>query len=127
MERRRERFMIINTWQQIEDPEKNILGFEINERARHTTIKDTRIKWNKKSKNSTLIYKSLIIFLAGLLYINVEFLLFLFHFILVSFIVLCLSLLFVSNPNKFFSGSSICCHVLIIMYLSLLFSMLYKL
>ena len=50
--------MIINTWQQIEDPEKNLLGFEINERARHRTIKDTRIKWNKKSKNSTLIYNS---------------------------------------------------------------------
>merc|ERR1712101_83747 len=62
--------------------------------------------------------KSLIIFLAGLLYIRVEFLLFLFHFILVSFIVLCLALSFVSNPNKFFSGSSICCHALIIMYLS---------
>ena len=58
MERRRERYMIINTWQQIEDPEKNILGFELNERARHRTIKDTRIKWNKKSKNSTLIYNS---------------------------------------------------------------------
>ena len=50
--------MIINTWQQIEDPEKNILGFELNERARHRTIKDTRVKWNKKSKNSTLIYNS---------------------------------------------------------------------
>ena len=43
---RRERYMIINTWQQIEDPEKNILGFEMNKRARHRTIKDTRIKWN---------------------------------------------------------------------------------
>ena len=50
--------MIINAWQQIEDPEKNLLGFETNERARHRTIKDTRIKWNKKSKNSTLIYNS---------------------------------------------------------------------
>ena len=55
---RRERYMIINTWQQIEDLEKNLLGFEMNERARHRTIKDTRIKWNKKSKNSTLIYNS---------------------------------------------------------------------
>ena len=50
--------MIINAWQQIEDPEKNLLGFETNKRARHRTIKDTRIKWNKKSKNSTLIYNS---------------------------------------------------------------------
>ena len=58
MERRRERYMIINAWQQLEDPEKNLLGFETNERARHRTIKDTRIKWNKKSKNSTLIYNS---------------------------------------------------------------------
>ena len=49
--------MIFNTWQQIEDPEKNILGFEMK-RARHRTINDTRIKWNKKSKNSTLIYDS---------------------------------------------------------------------
>ena len=55
---RRERYMIINTWQQIEDPGKNIMGFEINERARYRTIKDTRIKWNKKSKNSTLIFNS---------------------------------------------------------------------
>ena len=38
MERKRERYMIINTWQQIEAPEKNLLGFEINERARHRTI-----------------------------------------------------------------------------------------
>ena len=58
MERRREIYMIINTWQQIEDPEKNLLGFETNKRVRHRTIKDTRIKWNKKSKNSTLIYNS---------------------------------------------------------------------
>merc|ERR1712215_428808 len=61
-----------------------------------------------------------------IIYINVEFLLFLFHFTLVSFIVLCLALSFNSNPNMFFSGSSNCCHVLIIMYLSLLLSMLYK-
>ena len=56
IERRRERYMIINTWQQIEDPKKNIMGFEMNERARYRTIKDTRIKWNKKSKNSMLIF-----------------------------------------------------------------------
>ena len=46
----------LNSWQQIEDPEKNIMGFEMNERARFRTIKDTRIKWNKKSKNSMLIF-----------------------------------------------------------------------
>ena len=50
MEGRRERYMIINTWQQIEDPEKNILGFETNERARYRSIKDTRMKWSKKAK-----------------------------------------------------------------------------
>ena len=48
--------MIINTWQQIEDPEKNIMGFEMNERARYRTIKDTRVKWNRKIKNSMLIF-----------------------------------------------------------------------
>ena len=55
MERRE---MYDNTWQQIEDPEKNLMGFEMNERARYRTIKDTRIKWNRKSKNSTLIFNS---------------------------------------------------------------------
>ena len=50
--------MIINTCQQIEGPEKNIMGFEMTERARHRTIKDLRIKWSKKSKNSMLIYNS---------------------------------------------------------------------
>ena len=28
---REERYMIINTWQQIEDPEMNLMGFEMNE------------------------------------------------------------------------------------------------
>ena len=37
MERRRERYMIINTWQQIEDPEKKIMGFEMNERLNLTS------------------------------------------------------------------------------------------
>ena len=58
MERRRERYMIINAWQQIEDEGKNIMGFETSERARYRKIKDTRIKWSKKSENSTIIYNS---------------------------------------------------------------------
>ena len=39
MERRRERYMIINAWQQIEDEEKNIMGFELSERERYRKIK----------------------------------------------------------------------------------------
>ena len=50
--------MIVNTWQQIEAPEKNLMGFEMNERASHRTIKDTRIKWSRKIKNDMLIYNS---------------------------------------------------------------------
>ncbi|CAL4086581.1 unnamed protein product, partial [Meganyctiphanes norvegica] len=33
-------------------------GFEMNERARHRTIKATRVKWNKNSKNSSMIFNS---------------------------------------------------------------------
>ena len=51
-------YMIINAWQQIEDERKNIMGFETSERARHRTIKDIRIKWSKKSENSTIIHNS---------------------------------------------------------------------
>ena len=58
LERRRERYMIINTWQQIEGQRENIMGFEINGRARHRTIKETRVKWNRSSKNSSIIYNS---------------------------------------------------------------------
>ena len=50
--------MIINAWQQIEDEGKNIMGFEMSERARYRTIIDTRIKWSKKNENSTIIYNS---------------------------------------------------------------------
>ena len=50
--------MIINAWQQIEDEGKNIMGFETSERARYRTIKDTRIKWSRKSENSTIIHNS---------------------------------------------------------------------
>ena len=50
--------MIINAWQQIKDEGKNIMAFEASERARYRTIKDTRIKWNRKSKNSMLIFNS---------------------------------------------------------------------
>merc|ERR1712236_49133 len=46
MERRRERYMIINTWQQIEDEEKNIMGFELSKSERYRKIKDTRVKWS---------------------------------------------------------------------------------
>ena len=35
MERRRERYMIINAWQQIEDEEKNIMGFELSKSERY--------------------------------------------------------------------------------------------
>ena len=58
MERRRERYMIINAWQQVEEQRENIMGFEMNERARHRTIKDTRVKWNRNSKNSTIVHNS---------------------------------------------------------------------
>ena len=58
MERRGERYMIINAWQQIEDEGKNIMEFEASERARYRTMKDKRIKWSKKSENSMIIYNS---------------------------------------------------------------------
>ena len=58
LERRRERYMILNTWQQIEGQKENLMGFEMNERARHRTIKATRVKWNKNSKNSSMIFNS---------------------------------------------------------------------
>merc|ERR1712106_621675 len=58
LERRRERYMILNTWQQIEGQRDNIMSFEINERARHRTIKATRVKWNRHSKNSSVIFNS---------------------------------------------------------------------
>ena len=50
--------MIMNTWQQIEGQRENMMGFEINERARHRTIKATRIKWNRNSKNSSVVFIS---------------------------------------------------------------------
>ena len=34
------------------------MGFETSERARYRKLKDTRIKWSKKSENSTIIYNS---------------------------------------------------------------------
>ena len=58
MERRRERYMIINAWQHIEDQGKKLMGFEMNERARHRTIKNSQVKWSKKSKNSMIIDNS---------------------------------------------------------------------
>ena len=58
LERRRERYMIINTWQQIEGQRENMMKFEINERSRHRTIKATRIKLKKNSKKSSMIYNS---------------------------------------------------------------------
>ena len=30
----KKRYMIINTWQKIDDPENNLMGFEINKRAK---------------------------------------------------------------------------------------------
>ena len=50
--------MIINAWQQIEGQKENMMGFEINKRARHRIIKEARVKWNKNSKNSKVIYNS---------------------------------------------------------------------
>ena len=58
LERRRERYMILNTWQQIEGLRENLMGFEINERSRHRTIKSTRVKWNKNSKKASIIFDS---------------------------------------------------------------------
>ena len=55
---KKKRYMIINTWQQIEDEGKNIMGFETSDRARYRKIRDTRIKWSKKSEYSMIIYNS---------------------------------------------------------------------
>ena len=38
--------------------EKKLMGFEMNERARHRTIKNSQMKWSKKSKNSMIIDNS---------------------------------------------------------------------
>ena len=43
--------MIINTWQQIEGQRKNMMDFEI---IKKKTIKATRVKWSKNSKNSVI-------------------------------------------------------------------------
>ena len=58
LERRRERYMIINTWQQLEGQRDNLMDFKVNERSRHRTIKSTRVKWNGNNKNSSIIYNS---------------------------------------------------------------------
>ena len=58
LERRQERYMIINTWQQLEGQRENLMDFELNGRSRHRTIKATRVKWNRNSKNSSLVYNS---------------------------------------------------------------------
>ncbi|CAL4227371.1 unnamed protein product, partial [Meganyctiphanes norvegica] len=58
LERRRKRYMIINTWQQLEGQRENLMDFELNGRSRHRTIKATRVKWNRNSKNSSLVYNS---------------------------------------------------------------------
>ena len=50
--------MIINAWQHIEDQGKKLMGFEMNERVRHRTIKNSQVKWSKKSKNSMIIDNS---------------------------------------------------------------------
>ena len=34
------------------------MDFELNGRSRHRTIKATRVKWNRNSKNSSLVYNS---------------------------------------------------------------------
>ena len=56
LERRRERYMILNTWQQIEGQRENIMGFKMNERSRHREIKSTRIKFNRNVKNSSVLH-----------------------------------------------------------------------
>ena len=57
LERRRERYMIINTWQQLEGQRDNLMDFKVNERSRHRIIKATRVKWNHNN-NSSIIYNS---------------------------------------------------------------------
>ena len=66
----------------------------------------------------SMALNSLINFRPGLLSIIMKFLLFLLHFTCEFFIVLCLALSFISNPINFFPWSLMCCHALIIMYLS---------
>ena len=49
LERRRERFMIINAWQQLEGEKENILGFKEIWAGRHRTIKSTRVPMHKNN------------------------------------------------------------------------------
>lgn len=58
LERRRERYMILNAWQQVEGLRENVMGFEMNIRSRSRTIKSTRVKWNKDSKKVSTINNS---------------------------------------------------------------------
>ena len=55
LERRRERFMIINAWQQLEGVKENILCFKEVGKGRGRTIKTTRIP----NSNKILIFNSI--------------------------------------------------------------------
>ena len=49
LERRRERFMIINAWQQLEGERENILGFKEIWAGRHRNIKSSRVPMHKNN------------------------------------------------------------------------------
>ena len=58
LERRRERYLIINAWQQIEGIRENVLNLETGIEGRRRCIKSTTIPTNVKGKNRTLIQHS---------------------------------------------------------------------
>ena len=43
-------YMIINAWQHIEDQGKKLMGFEMNERVRHRTIKKFTSEMEQKKQ-----------------------------------------------------------------------------
>ena len=58
LERRRERFLIINAWQQIEEEKRNILNLETRPDERKRCIRSTTIPHNIGGKTKTLLHWS---------------------------------------------------------------------
>merc|ERR1711891_129530 len=58
LERRRERYMIIYAWQQLEGIRENIMNLKISERGRGRLIISPTIPWKVMKRNRTLIHNS---------------------------------------------------------------------
>merc|ERR1711942_590018 len=58
LERRRERFLIIKAWEQLEDEKKNVLGLKTGTTGRRRMIKTTQIPTNIGTKYKNLVHGS---------------------------------------------------------------------